>query len=78
MGIRCVIHLDDILIMSQVKELTHQHTWAAVDLLEVLGFLVNYQKSILKLAQELSFLGFILNSKKKEVRLPQSKVSIIQ
>ena len=78
MGIRCVIYLDDILIMSQVKDLTHQHTWATVDLLESLGFLVNYQKSVLKPAQEISFLGFVLNSKRKEVRLPQSKVSLIQ
>ena len=52
LGIRCVIYLDDILIMNQDKELARQQTWAAIDLLESLGFLVNYNKSVLDPVQE--------------------------
>ena len=61
LGIRCVIYLEDILIMNQDKELACQQTWAAIDLLESLGFLVNYyNKSILDPVQEIVFLGFVL------------------
>ena len=63
MGIRCVIYLDDILIMNEDKELARQMTWAAIDLLESLGFLVNHQKSVLEPTQELTFLGFVLDSR---------------
>ena len=60
LGIRCVIYLEDIL-MNQDKELACQQTWAAIDLLESLGFLVNYyNKSILDPVQEIVFLGFVL------------------
>ena len=62
------IYLDDILIMNQDKKRAHQATWTAIDLLESLGFLVSYDKSVL---QKITFLGFVLNSIAKEVRLPQ-------
>ena len=74
MEIRCT-YLDDILIMNQDKELARQQTWAAINLLESLGFLINYQKSVLEPTQEITFLGFVLDSRMK---LPQSKVSQIQ
>ena len=77
-GIRCVIYLDDILLLSQCRQQACQQIWAVIDLLESLGFLVNYQKSVLDPTQELTFLGFILNSARKEVKLPQSKVLQIQ
>ena len=78
LGIRCVIYLDDILIMNQDKEMARQQTWTAIDLLESLGFLVNYEKFVLDLVQEIVFLGFLSNSMAKEVRLPQQKLSQIQ
>ena len=46
MGIRCVIYLDDLLIMNQDKGLAHQQTWAAIDLLEALGFEVKSYISV--------------------------------
>ena len=73
----CVIYLDDILIMNQDKELTHQQTWAVMDLLKSLSFLFNY-KSVLDPVQEIVFLEFVPNSIAKEVRLPQQKLSQIQ
>ena len=72
LGIRCIIYLDDILLMNQ---LAHQQTCTAIDLLESLGFLVNYDKLVLDPVQEIVFLGFVLNSIAKEVRLPQQKLS---
>ena len=55
LGIRCVIYLDDIIIiMNQDKELARQQTWTAIDLLESLGFLVNYGKPVMDPVQEIS------------------------
>ena len=36
MGVRCVIYLDDILIMHQNRDLLVQQTWMVIDLLESL------------------------------------------
>ena len=37
-----------------------EHTATTLSLLEALGFLVNYPKSVLEPTQELIFLGFII------------------
>ena len=78
MGIHCVTYLDNIPLMSQCREEAQQHTWTTVDLLESLGFLVTFKKSVLESTQELTFLGFILNSRKRELKLPQEKVALIK
>ena len=77
MGIRCVVYLDDLLIMCQDKEEAVRQTWEAIDLLESLGFLVNYRKSVTSPVQELIFLGFVINSVTKTMRLPKEKTSQI-
>ena len=71
MGVRCVIYLDDILIMHQNKDVL------VIDLLESLGFLVNFKKSAIHPCQEITFLGFVLDSMQK-IRLPPEKVKQIQ
>ena len=73
-GIRMVIYLDDMLFLHQeVGELVKiRHL--TLDLLEGLGFLVNYQKSELSPSQCLNFLGFTINSKTMQILLPSGKV----
>ena len=44
-GVRCVIYLDDILILAQRKDMLLHQTAATLELLESLGFLMNYKKS---------------------------------
>ena len=78
MGIRCVVYLDDFLIMCQDKEEARRQTWLVSDLLEALGFLVNYRKSVTTPVQELTFLGFVINSLERKIRLPEEKVSGIR
>ena len=79
MCIRCVIYLDDILIMNQDKELAHQQTWTAIDLLELVSRISGQlHRSVLDPVQEIVFLGFVLDLIAKEVRLPQQKLSHIQ
>lgn len=77
-GVRCVIYLDDILIMNTSREGSQEHTALVVTLLECLGFQVNYQKSHLVPIQILEFLGFVVDSIKRELRLPKEKVEAIR
>jgi hypothetical protein len=44
-GIRLVIYLDDILIMAESQALAIHHAASTLNLLEGLGFIVNYKKS---------------------------------
>ena len=74
-GVRCVIYIDDILLMHQDKDKLAEITASAVRLLESLGFLVNYIKSVLTPIQRLIFLGFMIDSIKRELRLPTEKLS---
>ena len=78
LGIRCVIYLDDLFIMGQDQEETRWQTWAAIDLLEALGFLVNFKKSVVGPAQVIEYLGFLIDSTRKEIRLPAGKVNQIR
>ena len=76
-GIRCVIYLDDILLLDQNRAKLIEHTATTLSLLKGLGFLVNYPKSELDPTQKLIFLGFIINSITKELSLPQEKMEVI-
>ena len=44
-GVRLIIYLDDMLIMAESASLALHHAASALNLLESLGFVVNYHKS---------------------------------
>ena len=73
-GVRCVTYIDDILFMHQDKAKLSEITATAVTLLEALGFLVNYTKSVLTPTQKLVFLGFVVDTLKRELGLPAEKL----
>ena len=50
----------------------------ALDILEALGFLVNYHKLQLTPVQEVEYLGFLISSMHKELQLPRAKVDQIK
>ena len=77
-GIRLIIYLDDILIMAESYDLALQHAASTLNLLEGLGFIVNYQKSQLEPCQELEFLGFLINSNTLSLQLPGEKLRKIR
>lgn len=63
LGIRIVIYLDDILVMAQTQEeMAKCHATTTINLLESLGFTVNYQKSVLIPSTTIEFLGFLLKN----------------
>ena len=77
-GIRLIIYLDDILIMAESEALTLHHAASTLNLLEGLGFIVNYNKSQLTPCQSIEFLGFLINSTNLTLQLPGEKLRKIR
>ena len=73
-GIRLLIFLDDILIMTDSPERAVEYTEIVIRVLESLGFVIKKKKSILKPTQTIPFLGFIVNSIKMLLLLPEEKL----
>lgn len=78
MGVRLIVYLDDILIMAESKQLATQHAQLVASTLENLGFVVNYEKSVLTPSLQMEFLGFLVDSKTLTLALPHEKVRKIQ
>ena len=77
-GHTVLAYLDDTLIVGNNKEATEKAVQATTDLLSKLGFIIHPEKSILKPAPEIEFLGFHLNTTKMEMTLPRTKGNDIQ
>ncbi|XP_053309715.1 uncharacterized protein LOC128471763 [Spea bombifrons] len=77
-GIRLIIYLDDILIMSQSEHQGRIHTQWTIKTLTSLGFVINQEKSVLIPQHQLEFLGFSVNSIHASLSLPTSKLSLIK
>ncbi len=73
-GIRCVIYLDDLLVIASSKEQAERETRIAVELLHALGFLISWKKSILVATQTMEFLGVIIDTVRMELRLSVTKL----
>ena len=61
LGIRCILYLDDMLIMAQDKKELLSQLSTAMELLILLGFVINTKKSICTPKQTMEFLGFEIN-----------------
>ena len=77
-GIRLVIYLDDLLIIASSKETLNRHKQLTIALLESLGFLINYEKSMLIPTQKIQFLGLLIDSVNMKFILPEAKTRSIQ
>lgn len=74
MGIHLIIYLDDILIMASSKDLLLFHAATTLNLLERLGFIINYPKSQLVPSRRLEFLGHLVYSENLSLSLPGEKL----
>ena len=61
--------------MDKNKEYLAHKVAEVVELLENLGFLVNWEKSQLSPLQEITYLGLVVDSKIMKLRLPKKKIS---
>ena len=74
-NIRLLIYLDDILIVaSDIKTLKEQ-TGQVLDLLQSLGFIINFEKSVLTPFPVMEFLGLLVDSRTMMFYLPSHKVT---
>ena len=76
-GILCSAFFDDILVAALSRKTLKEHVQLLTTLLEDLGFVVNWDKSLLEFVQELVYLGMILNTVTMRVTLPQAKIRAI-
>lgn len=77
-GIRIIIYLDDILVLNGTKEGTLADLKLVVDLLYSLGFLINWEKSMVIPSQVMEYLGLIVNSIDLSFSLPCSKAEAVR
>ena len=76
-GVRLIVYIDDMLIMSESIDLAKEHTAALTYLLENLGFLLS-EKSVSKPAQEMDFLGMVVDSVAMRLKIPGGKMKKIR
>ena len=62
MGIRLIVYLDDILVLSQSAEIFRAHMCTVAQVLESLGFRLNMSKCEWEPIQLIEFLGFLVDS----------------
>ena len=73
-GVRLVMYLDDMLVMSQSREELGRQLAQITSLLESLGFVVNKDKSQLLPVQTIQYFGFLVSSRKMKIRLTEAKI----
>lgn len=72
-GFSSVSYLDDTLCLGHTYQECLRNVQETVKLLECLGFVINYEKSMLQPKQQCKFLGFIFDTVDMSISLPQNK-----
>ena len=72
-GHRSTFYLDDSLLMGCTQESIIRNTLETLNILEALGFTIHPEKSVLKPATTIKYLGFILDSKSMKVNLTEER-----
>ena len=74
-NIRLLIYLDDILIVGSVIKTLKEQTGQVLGLLQSLGFIINFEKSVLSPSPVMEFLGLLVDSRTMIFYLPSHKVT---
>ena len=72
-GHRSTFYLDDSLLMGNNVQNIVSNTLETLNILEALGFTIHPEKSVLKPAHSIKYLGFVLNSVTMKVTLPEDR-----
>lgn len=78
LGMRIMVYLDDILILGRSFDESVQNTRRVIDLLQSLGFVINFDKSSLSPKNSLIYLGFEIDSSSMLASLPVNKILKLQ
>ena len=77
-SIRIIVYLDDFLNLGSSIEDSRVNTQLTLDLLQWLGFTINWEKSLLVPTQSLTFLGLSIDSQTMSLSLPEKKILDIE
>ena len=77
-GIRIIVYLDDFPILSSSIKESKANTQLILDLLQWLGFTINWEKSMLVPTHSLTFLALSIDSQTMSLNLPEKKILNIQ
>ena len=77
-GVMVFAYLDDILVVAASEAEANVGCQLTLQLLESLGFLVNYEKSELRPTQRIRHLGFTLDGHNNRIYLPQDRRQDLQ
>jgi hypothetical protein len=72
-GVRVVIYLDDMLFLNQDRKGLLEDVEMAVELLLSLGFLINWDKSLIEPCHSLEYLGMVIDAQSLSFILPEEK-----
>ncbi|KAG0933929.1 hypothetical protein G6F57_006025 [Rhizopus arrhizus] len=75
---RVSTYLDDWILVASTKQLAIQQVQTVVALLQQLGWMVNFKKSVSTPTQQFEHLGFILNTNTMTASLPMKKLCDIR
>ena len=73
--IRLLIYLDDFHLVVSNPPILHEHTKLVLEFLQNLGFIINFEKSMLTPSPVIEFLGFVISSITMKFYLPQEKIT---
>lgn len=73
-GVRLIIYLDDILILSDDQLKLNRQLSLIRELFQALGLVINEEKSQFQPTQEIVFLGFRISTKTMTISLPTDKI----
>lgn len=76
-GFISIIFIDDLLLVGNTFSKCLDNILNTVELLEKLGFTINYDKSVLNPIQEIEYLGFVFNTVRMTISLPERKIYAI-
>ena len=72
------LHIDDILILAETKEILERHLEGLIYLLEMVGFVINQKKSIMTPDHAIEFLGLTIDTISMVLSLPAEKMKKIR
>lgn len=72
-GFESVVYLDDFLILSPTKDHCRSNVQAHINQLSSLGFIINFNKSVLDPSTSIKYLGFIFDSVHQTLAIPNER-----
>ena len=69
-GIRCVIYLDDLILLHQEPVVLQHQLQMTISLLQNLGFIIKWEKLVINPTRQIGYLGFHIDSSSMTMSLP--------